>query len=113
MVEYAARLRRAGVHWEYIRVCGFFYIDALVLSKVLNLLLNLADAIQLYYLYCSTKFSMDHGMDHGAKFSMLLNTKFRSIVGTMVLHYSCTRRFLSYAPRWRPAAGGRVTKFST
>ena len=26
-VEYAARLRRAGVQWEYIRfrVCGFFY----------------------------------------------------------------------------------------
>ena len=46
-VEYAARLRRAGVQWEYIRVCGFFYcsimytgIDALlnlvVLSKVLE-----------------------------------------------------------------------------
>ena len=24
-VEYAARVRRAGVHWEYIRLCGFFY----------------------------------------------------------------------------------------
>ena len=24
-VEYAARVRRAGVHWKYIRLCGFFY----------------------------------------------------------------------------------------
>ena len=37
-VEYAARLRRAGVQWEYIRVCGFFYcsimyIDALPGTK--------------------------------------------------------------------------------
>ena len=45
-VEYAARLRRAGVQWEYIRVCGFFYcsimyIDALPGTYVLNLVMNL------------------------------------------------------------------------
>jgi hypothetical protein len=35
-VEYAARLRRAGVHWEYIRVCVFFIYHSIHVGIALH-----------------------------------------------------------------------------